>query len=144
MKNGYATQLMRYMQDAAFDLPQVQWVGANTQENNLSARRVMEKINLSAHTILHGATTDDVTLLAKGAPPWQKITDIQRKREWLLHTYVENEWIFPYECYYLFPSSPALFPDDVIHEWNFYENPDHTRFVLTKKDRKKHHYLHIS
>src|SRR5699024_11097771 len=71
-KNGYATQLMRYMRDAAFRLPQVEWVGANTQEDNLSARRVMEKIGSQPYTTLHGALTDDVRTFKQGSTPWKK------------------------------------------------------------------------
>lgn len=143
-KHGYATQLMRFMRDAAFNLPYVKWVGANTQEGNLSARRVMEKIDLQPYTTLHGALTDNVSALEKGASHWSEITDIKRKREWLLHTYVRSELIFPYECYYPFPSSMALFPDETIRDWNFYENNDQSRFLITKRDRKKHHYLQIA
>src|SRR5699024_1494258 len=127
-----------------FQLPQINWVGANTQEENLSARRVMEKIHLEPHTTLHGALTSDVSALEEGASRWIKLTDINRKREWLLQTYVEHAILFPYHCYYLFPSSMDLFPDEVMSEWNFYENNAHSRFVITKKDRKKHHYLHIA
>src|SRR5699024_6857734 len=119
------------------------WVGANTQENNLSARRVLEKINFHPHTTLHGALTDNVSALEEDASPWTEITDLSRKREWLTHTYIENKLVFPYEWYYLFPSSPALFPDEVISKWHSYENNSQTRYVITKKDRKKHHYIHI-
>lgn len=143
-QNGYATRLMYYIRDAAFQIPQIQWAGANTQEGNFSARRVLEKINFHSYTTLHGALTDNVRELAKEASPWQEVTDNNRKREWLLHTYVNNDMVFAYGCYYLFPSSPDLFQDDVLNDWHFYENNDHTRFIITKKDRKKHHYLHIS
>lgn len=143
MKNGYATELMRHIRDAAFRIPHIQWAGANTQENNLSARKVLEKINFHPLTTLHGALTDDVSVLEKDASPWMEITDLIKKHEWLARTYIANELIFPYECYYLFPSSQDLFTDDIVNEWNFYENSDQTRFVITKNDRKKHHYLHI-
>lgn len=144
MKKGYATKLMGYARDAAFQIPGIEWVGANTQEDNPSARRVMEKIHLAPLTMLHGATTSDVSSLAKEASPWKQIIDINRKQTWLMHTYVKKELIFPYECFYLFPSSAALFPDEVINEWNFYENNDQTRFVITKTDQKKHLYLQIA
>src|SRR5699024_1345018 len=143
MKNGYATQLMRHIRDAAFQLPQVQWVGANTQEDNDSACRVLEKIDFRPLTTLHGALTEDVEALTEGEAAWTELTDMNQKRNWLTHTYIQRNLIFPYECYYLFPSSPVLFPDAVLNEWNMYENSDQTRIVITKKDRKKHHYLHV-
>src|SRR5699024_2111437 len=95
-------------------------------------------------TTLHGALTEDVEALTEGEAAWTELTDMNQKRNWLTHTYIQRNLIFPYECYYLFPSSPVLFPDAVLNEWNMYENSDQTRIVITKKDRKKHHYLHVA
>ncbi|MDN7246464.1 GNAT family N-acetyltransferase [Planococcus shenhongbingii] len=137
-----ATVLTGRVMDEAFKLPEVQWVGANTQEKNLPARRVLEKLELTPYAPIHGATTKDVSKLAKGAPVWHEITDLERKKIWVDKLYVKTGAIFPYECYYSFPASKELFTEDELKKWSFFENKKATRFLIVKKDIKKHHYLH--
>ncbi|WP_164669333.1 GNAT family N-acetyltransferase [Virgibacillus doumboii] len=139
---GYSTMLMEYMMNEAFQMSGVQWVGANTQENNTSARRVIEKVGLSPYTMMHGAITKDTSALESGAKPWNPITDLERKKDWIDEMYIKPSSVFPYECYYTFPSSKELFQEHDLEEWSFYENDAQTRVLITKTDRKKHHYLH--
>ncbi|MFD2045476.1 GNAT family N-acetyltransferase [Ornithinibacillus salinisoli] len=139
----FATKVMTYMLKEAFLIDGIQWVGANTQEENVPARRVMEKIGFSPYTMLHGALTDDTTTLTIDAKPWKLIDDLQRKKDWLQQTYVDSSEVFPYECYYLFPASEDLFQDEKLREWSFYENEEKNRFLITKIDQKKYHYLHV-
>ncbi|SFA83478.1 Acetyltransferase (GNAT) domain-containing protein [Lentibacillus halodurans] len=140
--NGYSTELVSYVLNQVFQLNNIHWAGANTQEDNGSARRVLEKIGLSAYTTLHGAITKDISLLESGSEPWWPVTDLQRKQEWINRLYIKSASIFPYECYYPFPGSPDLFQDHDLMQWSFYENESGTRFLITKYDQKKHHYLH--
>ncbi|WP_174616058.1 GNAT family N-acetyltransferase [Virgibacillus ihumii] len=141
-KKGLASEIMSYMKDEAFRDERIQWVGANTQEENLPARRVMKKIGLTKHTMLYGALTKDTSMLESGAVPWKPITDLERKKKWLDHTFIQPGNVFPYECYYPFPATVELFQDSELHMWTFYENADASRFLITKPDQKKHHYLH--
>lgn len=137
-----ATMLTSRVMDEAFKLPSIHWVGANTQEKNLPARRVLEKLGLSPQAVIHGATTKDVSLLANGAPVWNEVTDLHRKNQWVQDLYVKSGAVFPYECYYPFPASAELFAEEELKKWSFFENKDATRVLIVKRDVKKHHYLH--
>lgn len=140
--NGFSTMLLKYMMNEAFLMSGIQWVGANTQEHNTSARRAIGKVGLSPYTMMHGALTKDTTALDSGAAPWNPITNLQQKKDWLNKMYVESSSVFPYECYYSFPASKELFSESDLKEWSFYENNTQTRMLITKTDRKKYHYLH--
>ncbi|MEC5424840.1 GNAT family N-acetyltransferase [Virgibacillus sp. C22-A2] len=141
-KNDYATALMSYMMDEAFKIEGIQWIGANTQESNAAAKRVMEKIGMVSQSVLHGAVTKDTSTLESGSHVWKQLTDLQRKKEWLNKMYVQSSSPFPYECYYVFPGSSDLFQEQDLEKWSFHENEAQNRFLITKKDSKKHHYLH--
>lgn len=137
-----ATKLTAHVLKAAFELPNIQWVGANTQEENAPARRVLEKLGLYEHPPLYGAITKDLSPFIGDAPMWAELLDADQKKEWLERLYIEPGVVFPYECYYLFPASEALFSNEKIIEWQFFENPAKDRVLILKKDFKKHHYLH--
>ena len=139
---GYSTKLTSYVFNKASEEKSIVWVGANTQEHNIPAQRVLEKNQLDTYTTLHGAVTKDTSMLETEAKPWNRITSLDHKKAWLEETYIKSGKPFPYECYYPFPGSKYLFHDEDLKQWNFYENEDHTRFVITKTDQKKHHYLH--
>ncbi|MUK87930.1 GNAT family N-acetyltransferase [Ornithinibacillus sp. L9] len=140
--NDFATKLMAFMMNEAFQIEGIQWVGANTQEENIPARRVMDKIGLSAYTMTHGALTEDTSILQTGGKLWTPIHNLERKKEWVDKVYVQQAAVFPFECYYPFPASEALFSVENLLEWSFYENEDKTRFLITKPDQKKYRYLH--
>ncbi|MBB6449900.1 RimJ/RimL family protein N-acetyltransferase [Geomicrobium halophilum] len=138
-----STKLMTFVIRKALEHPDIQWVGANTQEHNTPARRVLEKLSLKPQATLFNATTNNVTALHSGGEPWKPIHDLQRKREWIEKTYIRPSAIFPLECYYPFPASPSLFSDEHLQSWSFYENQTQTRFFIAKTDQKKYHYLHV-
>lgn len=140
--NDLSTKLMAHVVNEAFKLPDIQWVGANTQEENLPARRVMNKLGLMEISILQEATTKDISMLESGAQTWNEIHDIERKKDWIDQLYMKTGAVFPYECYYAFPASEDLFPDNELRKWSFYENKTATRVLITKEDTKKYHYLH--
>lgn len=137
-----ATKLTAHVLNAAFQLPHIQWVGANTQEENVPARRVLEKLGLHEHSPLYGATTQEVPAFDPDVSQWREITDNRLKEEWLERQYIDSGAVFPYECYYLFPASQALFANGIYEEWRFFENPACDRVLILKKDFKKHFYLH--
>ncbi|GGK01905.1 hypothetical protein GCM10007063_25210 [Lentibacillus kapialis] len=142
MGNGFSTEIASHVMHEALNINGIRWVGGNTQEHNMSAQRVLEKIGLVPYITMYGALTKDTTVLESGAEPWQPITNPERKKEWLHQTYIQTGAIFPYECYYSFPASAELFQNEELKQWSFYENPEKTRFLITKYDQKKHHYLH--
>ncbi|PSL41462.1 acetyltransferase (GNAT) family protein [Planomicrobium soli] len=137
-----ATQLTIYVRDEAFKLPRIQWVGANTQEENEAARRVLEKTGFRECSTLYSATTQDLSKLESNGVPWQEIYGLDQKKSWIYKLYIQTGKVFPYECYYPFPASKDLFSEDKLAEWSFYENETRTRVLITKKDFKKYHYLH--
>ncbi|MFB4169947.1 GNAT family N-acetyltransferase [Virgibacillus sp. JSM 102003] len=140
--NGFSTELMTHMMNKAFQINGIKWVGANTQEFNKPARRVMERIGLTPFIPQHAAQTKDTLVLETGSELWTQVTDVQQKREWLNKMYSNSTSIFPYECYYSFPVSKDLFQERDLRKWSFYENNLKTRALITKTDQKKHHYLH--
>lgn len=140
--NDLATELTAHIMNEAFNVSEIQWVGANTQEENKAARRVIEKLGLTPLTTLYGAVTKETSSLELGAKRWNQVNSLERKKRWLKQVYIESKSIFPYECYYSFPASDPLFKEDEIEKWSFYENSDQTRVLITKYDQKKHHYLH--
>ncbi|GAB4073991.1 hypothetical protein GCM10028778_14940 [Barrientosiimonas marina] len=141
--NGYATELVTYVLKEAQKLSGIRWIGANTEEDNVPARRLLKRLNLAPYLPLYGATAEDTTVLESGSHSWQPITRLARKREWIDKLYIQTGAIFPYECFYPFPASDDLFSNDILNQWSFYENDDRTRFVITKYDRKKYHLLHV-
>ncbi len=139
--NDLSTSLMSQVLEEAFKLPDIKWVGANTQEENIPAQRVLKKIGLAERHISYGATALEITTLENGGTTWQREDDVFKKRQWLRRLFVESAEVFPYECYYPFPASEEMFEDSQIAGWNFYENPEGSRVLITKKDFKKYYYL---
>ena len=139
--NDLSTRLMSKVLEEAFNLPDITWVGANTQEENIPAQRVLKKIGLAEKHVSYGATAKDLSSLKNGQPLWRRIGRISEKRQWLRRLYVESAAVFPYECYYPFPASEEMFEDEQIAAWNFFENDRGDRVLITKKDIKKHLFL---
>ncbi|UCZ54887.1 GNAT family N-acetyltransferase [Bacillus shivajii] len=137
-----ATELSAYIMKEAFKLSNIQWVGANTQKHNKPARRVLEKLDLTNYVQLHGAITSDVSQFETGTEPWREVQSIEEKKSWAEEAFIKRSRIFPYECYYPFPASEALFNEENLEKWSFFENKEQTRVLITKYDQKKHHYLH--
>lgn len=137
-----SSRLMAHVRDAALDHPGIRFVGANTQEFNLPARRVLEKIGLSRQAELFSAIAKNVETFESGALPWRKIASAEEKMRWLELVYIRSGRVFPFECYYPFPASPDLFSGQALEQWDFYENPNGDRIVIIKHDVKKYDYLH--
>lgn len=136
-----ATQLTIHVRNEAFKLPDILWVGANTQEENTAARRVLEKTGFTEYSTLYGATANDVSSLEAGGVLWKKLMSLQQRKKWIDRLYVETGTVFPFECYYPFPASTELFSDSKLEEWNFHENETGTRVLITKRDFKKYNFL---
>ncbi|GEL08962.1 GNAT family N-acetyltransferase [Salisediminibacterium halotolerans] len=137
-----ATTLLTYVLREAERHPGIQWIGANTQQANSPARRVLEKIGFEPVTALYPAATKEPARLAENGCVWNRLTSLSEKRAWVKRMYVDTGAVFPYECYYPFPASDDLFPDNLLDKWEFYENEDRSRFLLMKYDQKLYHYLH--
>ncbi|WP_033541369.1 GNAT family N-acetyltransferase [Planococcus sp. CAU13] len=139
--NDLSTTLMKAVLEEAFKIPEISWVGANTQEENIPAQRVLKKIGLAEHHVSYGATARNLSGLENGQPVWRRIDNIPEKRQWLRRLFVESSAVFPYECYYPFPASEEMFEDSQIAAWNFFENASGDRVLITKKDVKKYYFL---
>lgn len=142
--NDFSTLLMSKVLEEAFKLPDIQWVGANTQEENIPAQRVLKKIGLvDERYISCEATAKESSAMESGGAIWQHQDNLDRKRQWLQQLFVESAAVFPYECYYPLPASEGLFEDNQIARWSFFENPEGDRILITKRDFKQYHYLHV-
>ncbi|MGM0899002.1 MAG: GNAT family N-acetyltransferase [Bacillota bacterium] len=137
-----STRLMAHVRNEALEHPGIRFVGANTQESNIPAQRVLEKIGLSRQAELFAVIAENAESLETGAAPWRKIDQLDEKMHWLQSVYIRSGQVFPFECYYPFPASADLFPEHKLAEWEFYENPEQNRVVITKHDVKKYDYLH--
>ncbi|ANU26152.1 GNAT family N-acetyltransferase [Planococcus versutus] len=141
--NNLSTQLMAHVLEQSFALPAIQWIGANTQEENTAARRVLDKLGLKEISTLSSAISTKVSLLEKNGSYWRELTELSHKREWIDQLYTNKGAVFPYECYYAFPSTENLFTDAKLTEWSFFENAQEDRVLITKKDYKRQYYLHV-
>ena len=140
--NNLSTQLMAFIMEQAFMLPAIQWIGANTQLENTSARRVLEKLGLTEVSTLYSAISNDASSLENGGAVWQELTELSQKKTWIERQYLQTGAVFPYECYYTFPASDELFTDAKLLQWSFFENPNKDRVLIVKKDYKRDYYLH--
>ncbi|ANU11847.1 GCN5-like N-acetyltransferase [Planococcus antarcticus DSM 14505] len=141
--NNLSTQLMAHIMNLAFKLPAIQWIGANTQQENSSARRVIDKLGLAEVSKLYSAISPDASTLETGAAAWEHVNEIPQKKAWINRLYIDTGAVFPYECYYTFPASEELFVDAKLAQWSFFENKQKDRVLITKKDYKRQYYLHI-
>lgn len=140
--NDLSTHLMKKVMEEAFKMPEINWVGANTQEENIPAQRVLKKIGLTEHHISYGASARTLAGLEKGQAVWKPVDSISAKRQWLRRLYVESSAVFPYECYYPFPATEEMFEDAKVAGWRFFENDKGDRVLITKHDVKKYNFLH--
>lgn len=140
---NYATRLMAFVRDVAFQLPHVTWVGGNTQENNPSARRVLTNIGLTESEKLYPALSQNIETLIKNVDKWKLIKDSKAKRKILYEAFVYHEQLFSYECYNPFPATNDLFTEANIENWNIYQSPECIYPLVTKKDVKDNTYLQV-
>ena len=137
-----ATTLNEFLIKEALQMDGVNWVGANTQEDNIPAQRVLERLGLKQQTALHGAVTNDLDAMISSGPLWKEVTDIKKKQIFVDETLIKHKMIFPYQCYYPFPSSKELFSGE-LDQWQFFVNQENSRFFIIKPDQKKYHYCHV-
>lgn len=137
-----STRLMAHVRNAALEHEGIRFIGANTEEINIPAQRVLENIGLAKQSVLVAATAPHVSGLESGAAPWRKVESSEEKMRWLQKVYIRPGRIFPFECYYPFPATPELFSQHLLVEWDFFENPAQDRIVIAKHDVKKYDFLH--
>ncbi|MBH0230964.1 GNAT family N-acetyltransferase [Halobacillus yeomjeoni] len=142
---GYSTIVLDHVMNQLQTSPEISWIGANTHVDNDSARRVLEKIGLHQHHVLHYLILNQPEQLidhTKGKV-WNKITNPSTKKE-LLHSLPQvQDRMFPYEAYYPLPLDQELFTEDYLNQTTFYQNHEGSRFVMVKNDTKKYTYSHV-
>lgn len=79
-EKNLAKNLNHYLIEKAFQIKEISWVGANTQKNNLPAKRVLEKLGLSKLTTIHGAVAEDLTSLVANGKSCNEITNLDKKK----------------------------------------------------------------
>ncbi|EZH65437.1 hypothetical protein DH09_17580 [Bacillaceae bacterium JMAK1] len=138
-----ATEIISNVLDKAWGHSAIQWVGANTQQSNVPAQKVLTKIGLTPLISLQSATTTSPNQLADNHAQWTEITTLSKKKALLSEQYIQPGRVFPYECYYPFEAKTELFNDDEVATWRFFMNEQRDRFFIAKYDQKKYHYLHV-
>ncbi|MEQ6391198.1 GNAT family N-acetyltransferase [Bacillaceae bacterium S4-13-58] len=143
--NGHATELLKWIMDELNGMDDIHWIGAATNEPNLPARRVLDKLGLSADAIYHSLVlkSPDVFGSVADGPVWDPVTDISEKRKILLAHQNNALGMFPYECYYPLPFVEELFADEYLDSLAIFINPDGDRFVALKADSKGDWYAHV-
>jgi len=145
-KNGYGTKIVQYSLDQGLKHPDVQWIGANTEQHNKASQAVLRKIGLPPVKLLYAAQTHSlISLTREDAPKWKAITDHSRKAEWIRNTYLDPSFdkkVFPLEAYYPFPVSEKMF-EGSLDNWQFFENEDQSRYVILFEEFKGMNYLHV-
>ncbi|KGX84424.1 GNAT family N-acetyltransferase [Pontibacillus litoralis] len=137
--NGHATYLLneiiRYIQHNT----KLEWVGAYTQRTNSAARQVIQKLDLK-----HMTTIQHVKLplhhLQKDGEVWEKITNTDKIREYLLST---QNTIFSYEAYYPLPKDRLYLTDAYLSTGSFYIHSKGKRFMFIQEDIKDYVYAHV-
>ncbi|MDL4839317.1 GNAT family N-acetyltransferase [Aquibacillus rhizosphaerae] len=145
LSKGNATKILAYIKSELEKDPSITWVGANTNMENIPARRVLEKIGLQQVTRLHSLYLIDETLLngTKGSV-WQAVETIEEKRRLLQSLKQENALgVYPYECYYPFPFSDNLLTDEHLNDSAFFQNQSKDRFLVIKKDQKRDWFAQV-
>ncbi|WP_407272859.1 GNAT family N-acetyltransferase [Radiobacillus sp. PE A8.2] len=145
LSKGNATRLLSHIADVLRQDPTITWLGANTNEGNKAARRVLEKLGLSVMTKLHSFTVKDIDLVGgENGDVWQQVTSVADKRA-LLQTVQTNALgnVYPYECYNPLPLKADLFSDQHLESSVFYQNQAQDRFLVIKPDRKGNWYAHV-
>lgn len=145
-KQGFGTIITQYILDAALQERGVKWIGANTEQHNIPAQKVLHKLDIPHVTTLYAAQADTLRPLLDGQPCWTKLTDLDKKREWLEQTYLDptfEKTVFPYEAYYPFPASAVMFSDEKLSEMVCCVNPANTRAVFLWEEEKGDAYLHV-
>lgn len=147
-KNGYGTKITEYILKEAKQTPSVKWIGANTELHNKAAQKVLEKINMPHIVTLYAAQTDDLTLLLSGEEQelWEKVESNDEKKHWIEKTYLNPAFekaVFPFEAYYPFPASPALFTNEKLDGMTCFRNKDHSRVVFMWPEEKGDKFIHV-
>ena len=141
---GHATSLLAHLSRLLKKEPSVKWVGANTNERNKPARRVLQKIGLQEEATFHCATVPRLSRLqGTTGKVWKEVTSLQEKRYLLRQLQRKDSIIFPYECYYPLPLTDSLLDDAYLESSAFYLNNEGTRFISIKNDQKQDLYAQV-
>ncbi|TCT18800.1 FR47-like protein [Melghiribacillus thermohalophilus] len=146
LSKGYATRLVEHILGELEQMPQMKWVGANTQVPNWSARRVLEKLGLEETVTFYSAVLKERDQLqGLDGNLWIPVESTEEKRK-LFSTLSSREnqlGMFPYECYYPLPFHEALFSDEYLAESIVFRKEDGSRFFVMKEDQKGNVYAHL-
>ncbi len=141
---GYSTSLLAFVIERAKDDSNVEWIGANTERDNLPAQKILARLHMKKVTTLFNATrvtAPDTSF--NEAIAWKEIVDIEAKQDLLIKEFVDEHRVFPYECYYSFPATHSLFLEANVNDWCLFQHPTEDRFVIFKYDQKGTNYLHM-
>jgi len=142
---GYGTKVLSHALEQAKRHPNIKWIGGNTERHNKPALSVLKKLGLPPVITLFPSQTSDVFSLTTGEKRWTEITNLDRKKMWVNHTYLDSNFkanIFPYKAYYPFPAESSLF-SHWLNTVQFFENQDHNRYLIIWKETADKDYLHI-
>lgn len=139
---GYGTEILRAIIEELRMIPSIEFVSANTQLHNYSARKALTKLDLPHVTTLHPFILKDPHLvMSTPGEVWDTVNTIEEKRSFLQSLKENALGAFPYEAYYPLPFDESLFTDEYLKDGTFYINSDRSRFLFCKVDQKGNLYL---
>ncbi|MBO8156834.1 MAG: GNAT family N-acetyltransferase [Bacillaceae bacterium] len=144
LSKGHATRLVQYIIDDLKTMPEIKWIGANTQMPNVSARRVLEKLGLSPNVTFYSTElVNREKITGTDGELWTAVNATEEKRALLTSVQNNQLGMFPYECYYPLPFDEILFTDSYLDDCFVYKNRDSSRFFLLMEDQKGDVYAHL-
>lgn len=146
LSKGYSTEILSYIMEKLKKDPAIVWIGANTNETNKAARRVLEKLGLQILTTFRSLTVAQPDLIrGSQGPVWHRITELSEKKALLtVDALKENALhMYPYECYYPLPLNNNIFTDEHLRKSAFFQSPDKSRLLIIKNDQKRDWYAQV-
>jgi GNAT superfamily N-acetyltransferase len=148
---GIATRLTMFVREQVRREKELVWYGLTTQEDNLPARRVADRIGLKPQAKLFYAHVHEqgeerlASFRSSGEQEgeWEEVRSTREKSD-LLASLPEREnelSVFPYAGYYPLPYDKVLWDNEYLARCRCFRRGK--RFFLTMPDDKGDAYLHI-
>ncbi|KUP05411.1 hypothetical protein Q73_13380 [Bacillus coahuilensis m2-6] len=143
LSRAYATKLLLEIIEEMKNNPTISFIGAATNEPNVSANKVCQKLGLEQLVTFHCLTCRDFSKLQDNGPTWTPVETVNEKRIRLRSLKENALGMFPYECYYPLPLSERDLSDEYLHKMTCYENYDSSRFFFIHENQKGEFYSQV-
>ncbi len=141
---GYGTEILSYIKKELERDPSINWIGANTNDANIAARRVIENLGLTKVTKLHSLPVTNKNIIGgRTGQVWKRIETLAEKKELIGSIEANALGVYPFECYYPFPLTMELLTDEHLNQSHFFRNSSNDRFMVIKNDQKHEWFAQV-